>query len=187
MAITMKRVLSVSVALIALSGCAGRAATPSSPTPFVNAKTYTNAKYRFSVTYDSKVFSGGGLEFEGVFNGMFSVRNKSRAGVYLFAVSDRQLWLRLGQYRGPANLRRALAGYVHQFSPGTTHGPVKPVVLDGAPGFETHATGGGMTFDAYVVRSGPYVYTIAPASKTKDWGALEPTMNTIVRAFRVSD
>ena len=59
------------------------------------------------------------------------------------------------------------------------------MVLDGASGWKTHGTGGGTTFNAYVVRNGQYVYTIVPAAKAKDWGSLEPTMDAFVRSFRV--
>jgi hypothetical protein len=182
----MKRVLAVLVAVLALSGCAGRTVTvSSSPSPIPNAKTYTNAKYRFSVTYDSEVFKAGGVEFDRVFNGDFTLKGRREALVWLFAISDRDLWLKQGKSQGPPDLRQALNGYVHQYSPDTTHGPVEPVVLDGVSGWKTHASGGGNTFDAYVVGTDRYVYVIAPAAETADWQALQPTLEAIVGSFRI--
>jgi hypothetical protein len=182
----MKRVLVVLVALLALSGCAGRAATPSSSlSPIRNAKTYTNAKYRFSVTYDSQVFKAGGVEFDRVFNGDFTLMGHREALVWLFAISDRNLWLKQGKSQGPPDLRQALNGYVHQYSPDATHGSVEPVVLDDVSGWKTLASGGGNTFDAYIIGTDRYVYIIAPAAKTADWHALQPTLEAIVGSFRV--
>jgi hypothetical protein len=181
----MKRLLVAFAVLVVLSGCAGKPVTKSSPTRTPNAKTYTNAKYRFSVTYDSKVFKAGGVEFDGLFNGAFAVRSHGQAVAYLFAVSDRQMYLRLGQAHGPADLRHVLDATVNRFSQDTKHGSVGPVTLDGVSGLKTHGTGGGMTFDVYVVGDGKYVYTLMPTTETRDWSTLKPAMDKLVQSFRV--
>lgn len=180
----------LAVALV-LSGCGG------GPT------TYTNAKYNFSLVYDSSVLqettnasssstAGASSVFEVAFadpNGT-KIGGKARDGML---VSVYKLNTTITPAMMPL-VQKELEKIIPQLEQGlgknASISAIQPVTVNGTNGFQASAkyTEGGTAFkaDLYFLISGDLEYQLQCQSAVSAWGKMQPHFKDMVASFKVT-
>ena len=170
----------VAVAIAGAVWVASRIIVPVStrtPSPVPNARTYSNAEHRFSVTYDSDAVTVGTTElppgslvtvlhFKHAFGGVWFISGLAHRNV------------------DDAYLRKLLATEVRSYGPHVHLGSIDPAVLGSLHGFETGGVvGKSLEYLTFAVGRGRYAYVISAQTQPAAWHSLQSTIFQIVRSF----
>jgi hypothetical protein len=172
----------VAMAIAAAVWVASRIIVPVStrtPSLVPNARTYSNAEQRFSVTYDSDAVTVRGTTME--------LPTRSVVAVLHFKHALGGVWFISGlAHRNvdDAYLRKLLATEVRSYGPHAHLGTIDPAVLGSLHGFETGGVvGKSLQYLTFAVGRGRYAYVISAQTQPAAWHSLQSTIMQIVRSF----
>jgi hypothetical protein len=203
--------------LVATAGCGGSAtsaalpAVTMSPTYIAHAKTYADASFGFSLTYDdSKLLPGPWPRpktVEGVTFGFFADNSSYRSDRSIDGLVDRSPKDRFGlnnsalgglgisAFRASRTvaqpsvsaLRRARRLFwVGNTRGGAGTGSIKAVVVNGLSGFSSSWRWNGERATWYFLFQGRYMYFFSCTASIKAWPGISPAFDSAVSSLRTT-